>query len=412
MVTWSIRAKITLYLGALISLLTFGSPSGGLIDIPLSFFLKNQIHLDANELAAFKLIAGIPLYFSFAFGFVRDWDPFNFGDRGFLIGFGTTTSAIYLIFAFAPMSYTTLLWACIVLTTTFLFASAAQNGLTAALSQQYEMSGQISAAWNIFLIIPTVSAFLLGGFLSHSQEFARADNIAQKLFVACAFIMGAVACFGIWKPSFVFDNVLSTQRTEVTSQAIKRFFRHRPVYPALLAWLLWNFAPGATTPLQYYLQDTLKADDAQWGQWNAIFVASFAPTFLMFGVLCRHFELRTLLILGTIIAIPQMVPLMFVQSSTGALLAAIPIGLMGGLATAAYLDWIIRAAPRGLEGTTLMMSGTLYFIATRFGDFIGAQLYASYSGFAACVVAITGAYALILPLVLSTPTAELAVRDE
>jgi Na+/melibiose symporter-like transporter len=284
--------------------------------------------------------------------------------------------------------------------------------LTATLGQQYEMSGQISAAWNIFLIIPIVSAFLLGGFLSHSQEFAGADNIAQKLFVGCAFIMGAVACFGIWKPHFVFDNVLSTRRTGVTGQAIKRFFRHRPVYPALFAWLLWNFAPGATTPLQYYLQDTLKADDAQWGQWNAIFVASFAPTFLMFGVLCRHFELRTLLILGTIIAIPQMVPLMFVQSSTGALLAAIPIGLMGGLATAAYLDWIIRSAPRGLEGTTLMMSATLYFIATRFGDFIGAHLYNSYSGFAACVAAITCASALILPLVLSTPRAELAVRDE
>jgi hypothetical protein len=34
------RARIFLYLGILISLLAFGAPSGGLIDIPISFFLK------------------------------------------------------------------------------------------------------------------------------------------------------------------------------------------------------------------------------------------------------------------------------------------------------------------------------------------------------------------------------------
>ena len=137
---------------------------------------------------------------------------------------------------------------------------------------------------------------------------------------------------------------------------LKRLARHWPVYPALLIWLLWNFAPGSATPLQYYLQNTLHAQDAQWGQWNAIFAASFIPTFMVFGVLCRKLPLRTLLFWGTVVAIPQLVPMLFMHSVTGALIAAVPIGLMGGVATAAYLDLIIRSSPRGLEGTTLMMS--------------------------------------------------------
>ena len=62
---------------------------------------------------------------------------------------------------------------------------------------------------------------------------------------------------------------------------------------------------------------------------------------------------------GTIVAIPQLVPMLFMNSVTGALIAAVPIGLMGGVATAAYLDLIIRSSPRGLEGTTLMMSVAL-----------------------------------------------------
>jgi hypothetical protein len=50
------RQKIFAYLGFLIVLLAFGSPSGGLIDIPISFFLKNKLHLQPAELANFRLV--------------------------------------------------------------------------------------------------------------------------------------------------------------------------------------------------------------------------------------------------------------------------------------------------------------------------------------------------------------------
>jgi predicted MFS family arabinose efflux permease len=178
-----------------------------------------------------------------------------------------------------------------------------------------------------------------------------------------------------------------------------------------LIWLLWNFAPGATTPLQYYLQNVLHAEDTQWGQWNAIFAASFIPTFMVFGVLCQKYPLRTLLLWGTIVAVPQLVPLLFIQSITAALIAAIPIGLMGGVATAAYMDLLIRSCPRGLQGTTLMMSGSLYFIASRFGDLLGTALYDHYGGFTVCVIATTAVYALILPALWLVPRDLTATAD-
>src|ERR1700686_675946 len=79
----SARQRIFLYLGILIVLLAFGAPSGGLIDIPISFLLKNRLHLTAHEVASFRLVAAIPLYLSFVFGFIRDsWNPFGMRDRG------------------------------------------------------------------------------------------------------------------------------------------------------------------------------------------------------------------------------------------------------------------------------------------------------------------------------------------
>src|ERR1700675_2320536 len=98
------RHVIFFYLGTLIVLLGFGGPSGGLFDIPISFFLKNRLHLKAHEVANFRLVAAIPLYLSFVFGFIRDiWSPFGMKDRGFMLLFGSMTAFLYVGFAFLPI---------------------------------------------------------------------------------------------------------------------------------------------------------------------------------------------------------------------------------------------------------------------------------------------------------------------
>jgi MFS family permease len=131
----------------------------------------------------------------------------------------------------------------------------------------------------------------------------------------------------------------------------------------------------------------------------------------VFGVLCQRFSLRPLLFWGTIIAVPQMVPLLFIHTVTEALIAAVPIGLMGGIATAAYYDLLIRSCPRGLQGTILMMSGGLYFVASRPGDLLGTYLYDRFGNFTVCVIAITTVYALILPVLLLVPRRLTATAD-
>jgi hypothetical protein len=106
-----------------------------------------------------------------------------------------------------------------------------------------------------------------------------------------------------------------------------------------------------------------------------------------------------------------MVPLLFIHSVAGALIAAVPIGLMGGVSSAAYMDLLIRSCPPGLQGTTLMMSGGLYWVASRFGDVLGTKLYDHYGGFSACVIAITIVYAFILPALLLVPKRLIATAD-
>src|SRR5215472_13176623 len=120
------RHRIFIYLGILIVLLAFGAPSGGLIDIPISFLLKNKLHLQAHEVASFRLVAAVPLYLSFVFGFIRDsWNPFGMRDRGFMLLFGAISALLYALFAATSLGMSTLLIAVIALTVSFLFVAGA-----------------------------------------------------------------------------------------------------------------------------------------------------------------------------------------------------------------------------------------------------------------------------------------------
>jgi hypothetical protein len=420
------RWKILAYMSALVVLLGFGAPNIGLIDIPIQFFLKNKFHLSAHALAGFRLWAAIPLYLSFVFGFARDrFNPFGMRDRGFMVLFGTATAVLYVVFAFTPITTITLLTGVIVLTCSYLFVLGAQNGLVSTIGQQHVMSGQISAVWNIVLVLPAIVGFALGGILSDQLEHRDANHAARILFLTGAAAMAAVALYGLWKPVSVYGNLHSERRPAVRLRAdVARLVRYWPIYPALGVWLLWNFAPGAQTVLQYYLSNTLHASDSEWGYYNAIFAASFIPTFIIYGLLCQKVALRGLLWWGTLVGVPQMMPLIFVHSASAALIVAVPIGLMGGVASAAYIDLLIRSCPKGLQGTIMMMSAGLYFVSSRFGDLWGTSLYehpwawvarvnwgSMDSHFAICAIATTAVYALILPTLLLVPKRLIATAD-
>jgi Major Facilitator Superfamily len=407
------RNRILIYLGVLTLMVSFGAPFGGLIALPVSYFLKNRLHFNAVQVAEFGIITGIPLYFSALWGFVRDnWNPFGIRDRGYMILFGFACAAVYAICVFAPVTVAGLAISMIALTSAFLFVQSGQFGLTAAIGRQHVMSGQVSALWNAVTSIPLLAAFAIGGYLSNALESQHAEQAARTLFLIGGATMAVIAAFAIWRPRVVYDNVHEEHAPVINPlKDVARLLRHKPIYPALLIWFLWNFAPGSVTPLQFFLQDKLHADDATFGLWNAVFTGFFIPTYLLYGALCRRVKLGKLIFWGTVIGVPQMVPLLFIHSPSLAVIMAAPSGLMGGVCTAAYLDLIIRSCPKGLEGTIVMLATAFYYIVTRLGDLLGTYLYAHFGGFGVCVVAITVVYALILPAILLVPKRLLATAD-
>src|ERR1700755_3172855 len=144
------RRQIIAYMGILMLLMALCDPNSGLMDIPVSFLLKNLIHMNALEVSQFRLVVSTPLFLSFVFGLIRDgWSPFGLGDRGHLLAFGALSVVTYAAFAFIHASAFALFISLLLLTVWSLFIASAQNGLAVTLGQQHAMTGQMSTVWNL-----------------------------------------------------------------------------------------------------------------------------------------------------------------------------------------------------------------------------------------------------------------------
>jgi hypothetical protein len=397
------------YFGWLTLFVYLATPTGYLVDIQTSYMLKNQLHATATQVSTFRLITAIPVYFAFVFGLARDhWNPFGLRDRGFFLIFAPATALALIWLAFSSLSYRGLLIGMFSVILLSRFIGAAYQGLIALVGQEKLMSGRLAALWNIVWYIPTLAGAFASGYISGHLK----PSLTLFLVAALTF---CIALMGLWKPGSVFSHAYDKPQASSADFVgnVRRLVKHRAVYPAVLIMLLWNFAPGSQTPLQYYLTNELHASDAIYSYYNGIFTASFIPMLFVYGFLCKKVPLRKLLWWGTIVAIPQMIPLAMIHTANLALILAVPIGMMGGIATAAYWDLAMRACPAGLQGTLMMLVDGVYVLAQRGSDLLGARIYNSSPthGFLYCVIAITIVYSLILPLILLVPKELIATAD-
>lgn len=401
--------QIFAYFTPLTFLVYLVMPHAYLLDFATSYMLKDQLHASVTQVSSFRLLTAIPVYLSVIFGFTRDlWNPLGMRDRGYFLIFAPLTAVVFGWMAYSQLTYTSLFIGVFLVMFFWRFVSAGQWALLALVGQEQLMSGRLSALWNIVSSIPYIAGALASGWIAEHLP-------PHQTFILMLVLSLLMAVFAFWKPKAVFGHAYDQPQAKGSDLIgdIKRLFKHRAVYPAVLIMFMFQFAPGSNTPLQFFLTNQLHASDAVYGEYYAIFSVAFIPIFFLYGWLCKHASLKTLLWVGTIITVPQMIPLALVHSANQALWLALPIGMMGGVAAAAYYDLAMRSCPPGLQGTLMMMVDGVFILSYRGGDVLGSHIYASSPahGFLYCALATTAVYALILPVLLLIPKEVIATAD-
>jgi MFS family permease len=393
----SIQAQRQLgtYFGILMLTLGLAEPTG-LVSLPLLFWLKDGLGLRPQSIAAFEAVALAPLYFGFVFGFIRDrWRPFGRGDRAYLLLGTPIAIASYCWLATSSTSPTRLLIGVLIAVVAFEFLGASAEGLMTELAQRHLMTGRMSALSELAEIIPSVASTLLGGWIA-----TRLDVGAS--FLVAAVITTAVLLQALWRPHAVFPQGPRLVQPERHTHAVRRLLKHRALWPAIGALLLWNFSPGWGTPLVFFLTDELKLSPVAFGAFRAATFASGAIAAVMYTVLCRRFPLRPILWWTVALNIPAAFLIFLTHGAAGVVAVSAIVGLLLGMLNIALFDLLRRSCPTNLEGTGIMLGYSLFSLGGTLGDLFGSWMYDQF-GLAACLGFDALATIAILPVLLLVP---------
>src|SRR6266852_6138779 len=188
------------YYGWLTLFVYLATPAGYLVDIQTSYMLKNQLHATATQVSIFRLGTGIPMYFAFVFGLMRDqWNPLGLRDRGFFLIFAPVTAAAFIWIATSSFSYRGLLIGMLLAMVSSRFILAAYQGLIALVGQERLMSGRLSALWNVVYSLPYVAGAFASGYISEHLP-------PKETFFLVAALSSLIALLGLWKPRSVFNH--------------------------------------------------------------------------------------------------------------------------------------------------------------------------------------------------------------
>jgi predicted MFS family arabinose efflux permease len=376
------------YFGTLVLLIYFSRVS----IVPIQGYLKDVFGFTPEQQARSLLIMALPTFVAFLYGYVRDrWQPFGLPDRGILVVVCPLLVLVNVYLAVQPLSYGLLVVGIILSTAGFGLTLAAVQGQMADVAQHIGRPGLLATIAQTVIAAAAVLYNLVGGEI--------ADHYSHRLlFLLVAGLAAAILGLGMWRPAGAYDARPSPGKAEWRGLVGARAY-----WLAALIWFLWAFGPAAQTPLLNFLTHDLHLTTGNYGEVTAIQQASFFPSLILYGFLCRRMTLRSLLVLGTLIGVVQWIPVMFVHSLSGAVLwAGIFVGLTGGIATGAYYDLILRSCPKRYTGVGVALAAAVAEVGTRGSDWLGGALM-DHGGFTTCAVVTTAVYALILGLLGLVP---------
>jgi predicted MFS family arabinose efflux permease len=372
--------------------------------LPLQLLLKNQLHFHAQTLATFMAVIAFAWNVKPIAGIMSDAFPlFGTRRRHYMLLSAGMAAVCWFLMGVVPRSYMPLLLTAFGANAFMVIASTVMGGLMVEAGQRYGISGRVTSIRQALQSVVSLGNGILGGYLA-ATAFGWTVGIATALLL----ILALVTFFALTeRPVAVRDrDVLANARRELVT-----LFRSRTLWASGSFLALVYISPGFTTPLLFMQTDTLNFSTPYIGLMESIEGAAGLLGALIYGVVCRRFNLRQLL--TTAIALNVTVTLLYLRygHDTAPFIHA-TVGFAVICSELALMDLAVRSTPPGCEslGFALMMSARN--LALGGSDMIGSWLIDSRGWvFHELVWLNAGTTALILFFIPFLPRAVMSRKD-
>lgn len=372
--------------------------------LPLQLLLKNTLHFNAEMLAFFMLIATFAWNVKPLAGILSDSIPlFRTRRRHYMLLGAGMAALCWFLMGIVPRTYGPLLAAAFGANAFMVIASTVMGGLMVEAGQKYGISGRVTSVRQAMQSVVSLSNGILGGYLA-AMAFGWTAGIATGLLIVLT-----VATFFV-----LTERPAATRNTEVLKNAGRQLVtlvRSRTLWAAGSFLALVYISPGFSTPLLFMQTDKLHFSPPYIGLMETIEGASGLLGAALYGIACRRFNLRQLLL--TAIAVNAAGTLLYLGygHDTAPAIHAI-CGFAVVCSEMALMDLAVRSTPSGCEslGFSLMMSARNFALGG--SDVIGSWLLDSHGWvFPQLVWLNAGTTALVLLFVPLLPRVIMSKKD-
>ena len=337
-------------------------------NLPIKFWLKNDLGVTKTQLASFWFWAGLAWYLKPVFGLIIDSFPLlGTRRRWWMIGSSVLAAGAWGLVSLGRHQYVTMLLGEVLLGVLMVVASTIMGALLVEAGQRNGATGRVSSVREFVSGGCSLIAGPVGGWLA-TRAFGLTAGIGAGLLISLA----VVAFFLLPEKPVAKRN----ERVWVEAgQQLKLVFASKTLWSAAGLLVLFFFSPGISTPL-FYRQTNLLHFSANFLGTGLTLASSIAAMVgaATYGLVCRRFNLRFMLYVGIALnTVGGMLYYGYHPTHLEAIFIEIAAGFLGTLGVLPLYDLATRATPRGGEamGYALMM-------AARNVALFGADVVGSY----------------------------------
>ena len=375
-------------------------------DLPLKFVLKDQLHLNAQQLSAFFALGIFTNYLKPLAGILVDSVPlFGTRRRGYLLTSLFLCGVGWLVLGVVPRRYGIMLGTFAITYAMVVVISTTLGGVMVETAQRFHAAGRLTAQRIGMFKVGLLAGGPIGGFLATLPLL-----VTMVCSAALHFVLIPVVWIGLREPVKAQRN---PQVWKDAAEQLRRLGESKVVLAAAGMIFLIAASPGFGTPLLYYQTDTLG--------FTKKFLGGLTLIGAVFGLLaaafyfkaCQKRSMKRMLIASIVVhAIGTLFYLFYHSRMTAISLTALE-GFTQAMAMLPVYDLAARGTPKGCEalGYAIMMS--VWNLTNSLSDWTGSYLFTHFGlTFANLVWLNAGTTALVLLVVPFLPRTLLDQKDD
>lgn len=386
-----------LIVGASYFAIGLGDPNAGLWQLPLQWFLKEQLQLGAESVAWFFAVALTPWYFKPLAGLLSDALPiFGSRRRAYLLLGSAAAMIASVAVAFAPADRAWLLACSISLHAALMLVNTVTGGLLVEVGQRWNATGQLTSWRSLAESIAALCVGPLGGWLAGM-------HLGLPAGISAGLALSLFAVFFIQlrqeQPAMLAPCGIRT----VFFAPIKALLRSPGVWASAVLLCCYQVAPGFQTPLFYLQTDTLHFTPKFIGTLGLLSAGGSIFGAIAYAWFCRRIQFNRLFPAAVMVGVAVTLLYIEYQSAWTALTIETLNGIGGTFAFVALLDFIARTMPKGQEALGYAFAFSVGNIASSASDILGSRWFEGGMSFSNLVWLNASATSLILVVLFFLP---------